>query len=304
MAKRWIRFNVYLGLIALAGSAGLLAAGVPFMKTWFYCFAWWSFLLALDGVNVRRTGASYLFEAAPDVLFSAFLSVSVWLVFELFNLRLKNWSYHGLPASLPERWAGYFIAFATVIPALKIIASFIRSLSKKTTPLRRSLTVTPALLRLSLVFGFGSLAATLVWPRLFFPLVWLGFIFLIEPLNYRRRRPSLLGGLEEGDATRPAVWMLAGLAAGLLWELFNFWAGSHWEYHLPYLNFGRIFQMPVFGFGGFLPFALEVFAIDAFARGLYGRLKGRLAFRPAFWAGLIAFDLVGFYLIDIMTVVH
>jgi len=304
MAKRWLRFKVYLGLVAFAGSAGLLAAGVPFMKTWFYCFAWWSFLLALDGVNVRRTGASTLFGAGSDFLFSAFLSVPVWLVFELFNLRLKNWSYQGVPASLPERWAGYFIAFATVIPALKIIAAFIRSLHKNKKWACGRLAVTPAFLRLSLVLGFASLTATLVWPRLFFPLVWLGFIFLLEPLNYRRRRPSLLGDLEEGDASRLAEWLSAGLAAGLIWELFNFWAGSHWEYHIPYLNFGRIFQMPVFGFLGFLPFALEVFAIAALARGLYGRLKDRPALRAAFWIGLTAFDLAGFYLIDIMTVVH
>jgi hypothetical protein len=304
MSARWLRFNVYLGLIALAGSAGLLAAGVPFMKTWFYSFAWWSFLLALDGVNFRRTDASYLFDATPDFLFSAFLSVPVWLVFELFNLRLKNWSYHGLPASLPERWAGYVLAFATVIPALKIIAAFIRSLHKTKKWACGRLAVTPSLLRLSLVLGFASLTGGLVWPRLFFPLVWLGFLFLLEPLNYRRRRPSLLGDLEEGDASRIAGWMAAGLIAGLIWEFFNFWAGSHWEYHIPYLNFGRIFQMPVFGFGGFLPFALEVFAIDALVRSFYGRLKARPALRAAFWAGLIAFDLVVFYLIDIMTVVQ
>jgi len=304
MASRRLRFNAYLGLLLLAGSAGLLAAGLPFMKTWFYCFAWWSFLLALDGVNFRRTGSSSLFGAGSDFLFSAFLSVPVWLTFELFNLRLKNWSYHGLPASLPERWAGYFIAFATVIPALKIIAAFLRSFGKKTITLRKRFTVTPAFLRLSLVLGAGSLAAALIWPRLFFPLVWLGFIFLLDPLNYRRRRPSLLRDLEEGDASRIAGWMAAGLIAGLIWEFFNAWAGSHWEYHIPYLNFGRIFQMPAFGFLGFLPFALEVFAVDALVGGLCGRLKSRPALRTAFWAGLIVFDLIVFYLIDITTVVQ
>ena len=303
MAKRWLRFNVYLGLLALAGSAGLLAAGLPLMKAWFYCCAWWSFLLFLDGVNFRRTGASHLFDGAPDFLFSALLSVPVWLVFELFNLRLRNWSYHGLPASLPERWAGYFLGFATVIPALKIISAFIRSLGHKTRPFRKRLTVTPALLRLSFVLGAVSLAAALAWPRLFFPLVWLGFVFLFEPLNYRRRLPSFLADLEKGDAGRIMGWMTAGLAAGLIWELFNFWAGGHWEYHIPYLNFGRIFQMPVFGFFGFIPFALEVFAIEAFVRGFYSRIKDTPALRAAFWIGLSAVDLAGFYLIDIMTVV-
>jgi hypothetical protein len=304
MTRRWRSVQPYFGLTMLAGSAGLLAAGAPFMKTWFYCFAWWSLLLVLDGVNARRTGASFFFDAGREFLFSAFLSVPAWLVFELFNLRLRNWSYHALPPSLPERWAGYFIAFATVIPALKILARLIRSLGVKAIRFRRKLTVTPALLCFCLVSGLASLALALIWPRQFFPLVWLGFIFLIEPLNYSRRRPSLLRGLEEGDATLLVVWMLAGLAAGIFWELLNFWAGSHWEYHIPYLNFGRIFQMPVFGFGGFPPFALEIFAIDALAAGIYGRLKARPGFRAAFWALLLAIDLVSFYLIDIMTVVQ
>ena len=283
----------------LAGSAALLAAGAPFMKTWFYCFAWWSLLLALDGWKARRTGGSFVFDAGREFLFSAFLSVPVWLMFELFNLRLRNWSYHGLPPSLPERWAGYFLAFATVIPALKILAGLIRSFGVKTIRIRRGLTVSPELLRICAASGLTCLALTLVWPKIFFPLVWLGFIFLVEPLNYGRRGPSLLRGLEEGDAALPVVWMLAGLAAGILWELLNFWAGSHWEYHIPYLNFGRIFQMPVFGFGGFLPFALEIFAIDALAAGIYARLKARPAYRPAFWAALAAFDGLVFHLIDI-----
>jgi hypothetical protein len=304
MAARRIRFNVYLGLMALAGSAALLVAGLPFMKIWFYCFAWWSFLLALDGLNFRRSGASYLFGRPSDFLVSALLSVSVWLVFELFNFRLKNWSYHGLPESGPVRWAGYVLGFATVIPALKILTAFIHGLLKNKRWTVRRLAVTPALLDLGLGLGLGFLLAALAWPRLFFPLVWLGFFFLIEPLNYRRRRPSVLRDLEEGDATRAAAWMLAGLAAGIIWEAFNFWAGSHWEYHIPYLNFGRVFQMPVFGFGGFPPFALEIFAIDALARGFYGGIKSKPTVRIAFWVVLIGFDLAGFYLIDMMSVVQ
>jgi len=303
MARRRSWRQAFVGVSAFAASAALLAAGLPFMKTWFYSFAWWSILLTLDGVNARRTGASFFFDAAPDFLFSAFLSVPVWLVFELFNLRLKNWSYHGLPESAPVRWAGYFIAFATVVPALTVLSTLIGSLIKAKPP-RKGPALSPRLLRLSIAFGGACLAAALVWPRLFFPLVWLGFIFLLEPLNYRRRRPSFFRDLEAGDVRRILAWMAAGLAAGVIWELLNFWAGAHWEYHIPYLNFGRIFQMPVFGFGGFPPFALEVFVIVALVRGLYRRLERRPAFRAAFWAALVAFDLVCFYLIDTMTVVR
>jgi len=92
----------------------------------------------------------------------------------------------------------------------------------------------------------------------------LGFIFLLEPVNYRLGLESLLAEAKKQNGNRILCWLLAGLTAGVLWEALNYWAGSHWEYTIPYLNFCRIFQMPVFGYGGFLPFAIEVFAMYSF----------------------------------------
>jgi hypothetical protein len=147
------------------------------------------------------------------------------------------------------------------------------------------------------------LGLTLAAPRLFFPLVWLGFIFLLEPLNYRKGRPSFLRDLEEGRRAPLFAWMAAGLAAGVAWEFLNWFAGSHWEYHIPYLNFGRVFQMPVFGFGGFVVFALEVFTLDALLRGLYARAQSRPALRAAFWAALAVFSAGALALVDRFSVV-
>jgi hypothetical protein len=301
--------EIAAGGIVFAGSAALLARGVPFPRTWFYCFAWWPLVLILDAVNVLRTGVSPLASEPPGFAWTALVSIPVWLVFEAFNVRLGNWSYHGLPTSLAVRWLGYAIAFATVIPALKELAALARSLMKGRSPMagaaesarRRA---KPALLCASVVAGVLSLVLTLTAPRLFFPLVWVGFIFLIEPLNYRRGRRSFLRDLEEGRRSPVLAWMAAGLAAGVFWEFLNWFSGSHWEYHIPYLNFGRIFQMPVFGFGGFAVFALEVFALDACLRGVYLRLKSRPALRVAFWAVLAVFSLAVFVLIDKYSIVR
>jgi hypothetical protein len=272
------------------------------MKTWFYCFAWWSLLLILDAVNFRRTGASPMIVDFPLFARMALLSVPAWLVFEAFNIRLGNWSYHGLPPDLPVRWLGYFVAFATVTPALKELAALFLSFRLER-PASRRLKVTPALLGGLTGAGALMLALPLVAPRLFFPLVWLGFVFLLDPLNYRRGRPSFLRDLEDGRRRPIAAWMLAGLAAGLIWECLNWGAGSHWEYHIPYLDFGRIFQMPVCGFGGFIPFALEIFALDAFLQGSYLRLRARPALRFIFWAALALFSAGVFALIDRFSVV-
>jgi hypothetical protein len=286
-----------LGLAGLAVSAALLARGAPFMKTWFYCFAWWSLLLVLDGVNLRRTGVSPMTADFPVFVRTALVSVPAWLVFEAFNIRLRNWSYHGLPPDLPVRWLGYFAAFATVTPALKEFAALFLSFGRERSRPRR-LKVTPALLRVLTASGALMLALPLVAPRLFFPLVWLGFVFLLDPVNYRRGRPSFLRDLEEGRRRPVVSWMIAGLAAGLIWEFLNWWSGSHWEYHIPYLNFGRIFQMPIFGFGGFIPFALEIFALDVYVQGVYEKTRSRAAWRIVFWAAVALFCAAVFFLID------
>jgi len=301
MKDQALRLNFYIGIAILAVASALLGLGLPFMRVWFYCFAWWSFLIFMDGLNIRTWGTSPLRESGSGFLAAAFFSVPTWLIFELLNLRLKNWSYHGLPGSLAERWPGYFIAFATVIPALQELAAFFRGFFKSEKLSVRPLPVTPSLLRISLFTGIVFLALSAAWPRIFFPLVWLGFIFLIEPINYRHQTASFLADLGRGRAERLASWALAGLAAGFVWELFNFWAGSHWEYSIPYLNFWKVFQMPLFGYGGFLPFALETFAIYGFLNFVYQKIRAKPIARFLFWSGLVAFDLICFYSIDRLT---
>jgi len=259
--KRWILLNLYLGSGLLLFSILLLILNSFFMKTWFYIFAWWSLIFIFDSLNFRLKKTSPLFRSPKKFFFMAFMSVFVWLIFELFNLRLQNWSYHDLPASLPVRWTGYFIAFATVLPALVELSELFLNMFKDKALPAFDAVKKKSFLNGSVILGIIFLGLCLLFPKLFFPLVWLGFILLLEPINYRMKNDSLYFDLEKGRAGRIYSWLAAGFAAGILWELLNFWSNSRWEYTLPYLNFGRIFQMPVFGYGGFLPFALEAFAL-------------------------------------------
>jgi hypothetical protein len=302
MRERILRANLWIGLAGLAGASALIALGTPFMKAWYYNFAWWFFILGLDGLNVRRTGRSPLRSSGRDFGTAAFLSVPFWLVFELANVRLRNWSYHGLPTSLVERWLGYFIAYATVIPAFQELGHFYENLFGKEERRYLPLKLGSSGRSFLLALGVLAIALPLLWPKLFFPLVWVGFVFLLEPLNERRGAPSFLRDLESGRWARLWSWMAAGLTAGILWEFWNWWARARWEYHIPYLNFGRIFQMPVCGYGGFIPFGLEVFAFSAFLFALRDRLRRRKGALVAAAAGLLAFDFISFRLIDIFSV--
>jgi len=51
---------------------------------------------------------------------------------------------------------------------------------------------------------------------------------------------------------------------GLMWEFWNYWAMAKWTYNLPFLGSLEsisYFEMPAIGFLGFLPFALECWAM-------------------------------------------
>ena len=303
MREKIVRWNLFIGLAILIGATYILIQGNTFMKTWYYIFAWWSCILCLDSINFRRMGSSPLSENLSRFFFLAFLSISVWLTFELYNLRLQNWSYHALPTGRLERWLGYALAFATVMPALKELSLLFQHVR----PIRKrrsfSVRVSASFLRTSLVLGIICLALPLIWPRHFFPLVWLAFIFLLEPINYWLGADTLLADMEKNKWNRLWSWLLAGLTAGVLWEFFNFWAGSHWEYSLPYLDFGRIFQMPVFGYLGFLPFALEIFAISSFLSRIQSQVRNKKGLWILFCILILFFCLAGFYLVDTFTVI-
>ena len=282
----------------------LLILDIPFIKTWFYICAWWPLIIILDSLNFRIKGSSPLSDSLGNFIFAAFISVPVWMVFELFNLRLQNWSYHNLPPELPLRWLGYFIAFASVIPALLELSALLQwALKRKSIPFFR-LKATPGLLNGFMLLGFLLLAFSVLFPNLFFPFVWLGFIFLLDPVSYRLEINSLLADLERQYGNRIISWLLAGFAAGVLWESLNFWAGSHWKYTIPYLNFCKIFQMPVFGFGGFLPFALEVFAMNTLLDFTRKKTQGRRALQASLVVLTLVFNALAFYLMDTYTLIQ
>jgi hypothetical protein len=102
--------------------------------------------------------------------------------------------------------------------------------------------------------------------------VWLGFIFLLDPLNARLGAESLAADLRAGDRNRLANLMWSGMLCGVLWEFWNYWATAKWHYTVPIMERLKIFEMPVPGYLGFPAFALECFTMYGFVRAVAIRL--------------------------------
>ena len=54
----------------------------------------------------------------------------------------------------------------------------------------------------------------------------------------------------------------AALFCGFLWEMWNNYSLAHWEYLIPFVNRFKIFEMPILGYAGYLPFGMECAVIE------------------------------------------
>ncbi len=260
-----------LGFAVFAVSAVLARQGREPFHTWFYVLAWWSYILIVDGWVYRHRGESLILGHPRRFLFLAVWSIPFWLFHELLNFRLDNWRYLSLPAEASFRWLGYALGFATVVPAILETADLADSAG-----LLKTVSIQPLPAGRRWVFislGTAMIALPLLWPRLFFPLVWGAPLFVFDALNEKAGRESLLADWRLGQIRRLALLVIAGLMCGVLWEFWNTLAGAHWEYTLPGLDRVKIFEMPALGYLGFLPFAAGVYAASVWAVGVWERAR-------------------------------
>jgi len=264
----------------VAGLAALVAAEIlMFFHVWpvsayFTPVAWTAYICLADAAVFSVQGRSLLHDTPRELLKMAALSIPLWLIFEAYNLRLVNWTYVGVPHQLPLALLGYGWSFATITPGIIETAELIESFGwfKEGRPVRFS----PGAETGMAAFGAICVAAPLLVPRhvasYLFGLVWIGFVFLLDPINRRLGWPSLLADWAAGRRARFWSLFASGWVCGWLWEFWNFWASAKWHYIFPMFQQWKIFEMPAPGYLGFLPFALECYVMYAFASRALARL--------------------------------
>jgi hypothetical protein len=191
-------------------------------------------------------------------------SIFIWLIFEAANLSLRNWYYINLPHLTVERWLGYAIAYGTVLPGLFETTELLEALGLFGNPKIKKTIISTGGHSILMFVGILFLASSLFIPEYCFPFIWVGFIFLLEPFNYRFGGKSLLRDLEDGNPRKIYLLLIAGLICGLLWEFWNFWALSKWVYTVPFFDKAKGFEMPALGFLGFPPFAVQAYVMYNF----------------------------------------
>ncbi len=233
---------------------------------------WLGYCLTMDGIVYVRKGSSLLARDKRKYIALFLLSIPMWWLFEGLNIRLQNWHYIGRETISDLEYAVLAsLSFSTVIPAVLESAELAGSFplwgwlkgGTRFNPGRRLEVIT-------FVGGWTVLALLLIWPRYFYPFVWLSIYFILEPLNRWLGHKTLLSWTRKGDwRVFGALWM-GVLVTAFFWEMWNYYSYPKWIYSVPFVNTCKIFEMPILGFAGYLPFSLEIYAVTQLAFSLFG----------------------------------
>ena len=224
---------------------------------------WLGYALTVDALVLRRSGSSLLTRSPRDFVLLFVISAPAWWLFELLNWRTGNWEYRGRELfSDLEFFVLASISFSTVMPAVFGTAELMRTFRW----IERfahgpCVPATPRVCAGMFLGGCAMLGALLAWPGYCYPFMWLSLFFILEPICMRLGRNAIMRGLSRGDWRTVVALASATLICGFFWELWNFFAYPKWVYHVPFIEFWHIFEMPLLGYLGYLPFGLELYVL-------------------------------------------
>ena len=227
---------------------------------------WLGYIVIVNALTFRRTGHCMLLHRPRYVLSLFPLSAAFWWCFEYLNRFVQNWYYVG--GGELTAWEYLFSAtvpFATVLPAVLGTAEWLTSSPRLSAGLDRFVRIE---VENRTWWGWGLLSGAGVglfglglWPDYFFSLVWVAPLLLITALHLIRDEPTIFSETARGDWRTLWVVALAALTCGLFWEMWNYYSLAHWEYAVPFVQGFELFEMPLLGYAGYLPFGLECLAV-------------------------------------------
>jgi hypothetical protein len=277
--KRIIDPQLSIGILLVAVAWGLswlpeFTGDPETLRTHLLFFPLWlGYILIVDTLVWRRKGTSLLRRNWKAFTGLFVLSAPSWWFFELLNAFTKNWVYEGKEFFSDLEYALLAsLAFSTVIPAVFVTAELVSTFGWiKRLPRGPMLQPTPRTLAVYVAMSLAMFLGIVTLPRVFFPCLWLAPYFMLAAINARLGYRSLFDWTKIGD-WRPIVALgLGTLICGLFWELWNFYSYPKWVYDVPFVGVLHVFEMPLLGYGGYIPFGLELFAMTHFVIGLLGK---------------------------------
>ena len=170
----------WIGAFVLVINQALLPWQIPVLARWFTPVMWTAYILLVDALVRRREGRSLLGDRPREALLMATVSIPLWLLFEGYNVRLRNWAYFGVPEDPWVAAIAYAWAFATIWPALFETAALLGAGPLPWPAAARPPVPSSPSLRLAIAVGLAFVVAPAFVP------LWIVYA-LVEERGLRRR---------------------------------------------------------------------------------------------------------------------
>jgi hypothetical protein len=251
----WLGLAFIAAAWPAAWTEGLVAPG---LRGYLFTILWLGYILLMNALAMRAGGFSPLIHRARWFLWLFPLSAGFWWLFEYLNQYVHNWYYAGTAAE--GDWA-YFVRatlpFSTVLPAVASTWAWLRGF-----PRLDALSLPPvrghgAFAWIALAAGAASLALIGIRADLLFPMLWVAPLLVLAGLAQITVGETPFSPLARGDWRAVLQPALAALVCGGFWELWNYGSIAKWHYSLPYVQRFHVFEMPLLGYAGYLPFGIE-----------------------------------------------
>jgi hypothetical protein len=249
----------------LGGASWILAwSRIPWMggfQAHTFTLQWIAFILLVNAFTVRRTGRCLMLSRTRLFLLLFPVSAVFWWSFEYINRFVGNWRYVGVAEfGAVDYFLSATLPFSTVLPAVLSTRELLLSSMRFDGAFRAWHPLSPArpgaIGLAALLLSCGGLFAVGIVPDVAFPLVWVAPPMLLISLAALRGERHALSGIACGD-WRPALSsVLAALLCGFFWETWNFGSYAKWVYAIPYVDALHVFEMPLLGYAGYLPFGV------------------------------------------------
>jgi hypothetical protein len=246
--------------LALAAAGWALAwsgAAPPEWRRHTFTPLWLGYIVTMNALAFRRCGRSPLTHETGWLLALFPASAVFWWLFEYLNRYVGNWYYAGIADS--GDW-DYFLQgtlpFSTVLPAVASTQAWLATFPRLDALSLPALRAHGGLAWAALAIGTLALAGIGLWPEALFAMLWLAPVLVLAGLQWLVCGETLFAPLARGHWRPVLLPALAALTCGLFWELWNWGSAAQWHYSVPYVQRFHLFEMPLLGYAGYLPFGV------------------------------------------------
>ena len=265
----------------------------PYQVMLSYFPVWMGYIVTVNALVKWRSGRCPMTDH-PFVYALTFPASSLfWWFFEYLNRFVWNWYYLGIADLSAFEYTVYAtLCFASVLPAVYATAELLGTFSFFDDGHYDGMSWRPdvrsrgARLFLLLLSALG-LTGIVFFPEYSYMLLWISPLMVFVLVQVLLGERCILDGLKRGSWGLVFRFSVAALVCGACWETWNYYALAKWVYAVPWVHRWQIWEMPVIGFAGYLPFGVECAAVtfwiyDAFGLGATARcaLEPRVGFEP------------------------